>query len=45
VAQRIEESGSGRQYVVRVFVDVDRTPPEVVTVYRSSKIDKYRSGP
>jgi len=23
----------------------DRTPPEVVTVYRTSKMDKYRSEP
>ena len=30
-------------YLVRVFVDVDRTPAEVVTVYRTSNIDKYRS--
>lgn len=28
-------------YLVRVFVDVDRTPPEVVTVYRTSKLSKY----
>ena len=28
-------------YVVRVFVDIDRDPVEVVTVYRSSKIGKY----
>ena len=28
-------------YLVRVFVDVDRSPAEVVTVYRTSKIDKY----
>jgi hypothetical protein len=32
---------SGKRYLVRVFVDVDRQPPEVVTVYRTSKIDKY----
>jgi len=25
-----------------VFVDVDRSPAEVVTVYRSSRIEKYR---
>jgi hypothetical protein len=31
----------GREYIVRVFVDVDRRPAEVVTVYRTSKIDKY----
>ena len=31
----------GKLYLVRVFVDVDRDPPEVVTVYRTSKIAKY----
>ena len=30
-----------REYLVRVFVDVDRQPAEVVTVYRSSRIAKY----
>ena len=40
VAQRL----SGR-YLLRVFVDVDREPAEVVTGYRTSKIDKYRSRP
>ena len=28
-------------YLVRVFVDVDRKPADVVTVYRTSKIAKY----
>jgi hypothetical protein len=28
-------------YVLRVFVDIDRKPPYVVTVYRTSKIEKY----
>jgi len=28
-------------YLLRIFVDVDRNPAEVVTVYRTSKIDKY----
>jgi len=28
-------------YLLRVFVDVDRDPAEVVTVYRTSKIQKY----
>jgi hypothetical protein len=32
-------------YLVRVFVDVDRHPFEVVTAYRTSKIDRYRSLP
>ena len=26
---------------LRVFLDVDRDPPEVVTVYRTSKVGKY----
>jgi hypothetical protein len=30
-----------KTYLLRVFVDVDRQPPEVVTVYRTSKIKKY----
>ncbi|MGC8666549.1 MAG: DUF4258 domain-containing protein [Chthonomonadales bacterium] len=39
--ERVVEFG-GRPYLVRVIVDVDRTPAEVVTVYRTSKIEKYR---
>ena len=27
--------------VLRVFVDVDRSPPEAVTVYQTSKVEKY----
>jgi len=34
-----------KMYVVRVFVDVDRKPAEVVTVYRSSKVTKYWKEP
>ena len=30
-----------KTYLVRVVVDVDRSPPEVVTAYRTSKIEKY----
>lgn len=30
-----------RRYLIRVFVDVDRWPPEIVTVYRTSRIAKY----
>jgi hypothetical protein len=33
------------EHLLRVFVDVDRNPPELVTVYRTSQIDKYRSKP
>ena len=31
-----------RNYLLRVFVDVDRTPPEIVTAYRTSRLAKYR---
>ena len=31
----------GQTYLVRVFVDIDRVPPEVVTAYRTSKVEKY----
>jgi hypothetical protein len=30
-----------RTYLVRIVVDVDRRPAEVVTVYRTTKIAKY----
>jgi hypothetical protein len=30
-----------RTYLIRVIVDVDRRPPEVVTAYRTGKIAKY----
>jgi hypothetical protein len=33
----------GKTYLVRVFVDVDRDPPTVVTAYSTSKIGKYWS--
>ena len=36
---RVQEFGS--EYLVRVFVDIDRTPAEVVTAYRTSKVFKY----
>ena len=34
----------GRVFLLRVFVDVDRQPPEIVTVYRTSKVSKYWRG-
>lgn len=30
-----------KMYLVRVIVDIDREPAEVVTVYRTSRIAKY----
>ena len=38
---RIEAGKPLQKYLLRVFVDVDCEPPEVVTVYRTSKITKY----
>src|SRR2546422_14711 len=38
---RVEMDSPAKMYLVRVFVDVDRNPPEVVTVYRTSRISKY----
>jgi hypothetical protein len=34
-------SFGGKAYLVRVFVDVDRQPANIVTIYRTSKIEKY----
>lgn len=30
-----------RIYLLRIFVDIDIVPPYVVTVYRTSKVEKY----
>ncbi len=38
---RLELGDPSKIYLLRVFVDVDRQPPEVVTVYRTSKMGKY----
>jgi len=32
---------ANKTYLVRVFVDFDRNPPAVVTVYRTGNIAKY----
>jgi hypothetical protein len=39
--QRVTDPAEGKMYLLRVFVDVDRTPAEVVSVYRTSKVAKY----
>ena len=41
VVQRGAAIGS-RDYLIRVVVDTDRRPVEIVTVYRTSKVGKYR---
>jgi hypothetical protein len=38
---RLDFGEPPRLYLLRVFVDIDREPIEVVTVYRTSKIGKY----
>ena len=38
---RIELGEPSETYLLRMVVDIDRQPPEVVTVYRSSKVQKY----
>lgn len=42
---RVVVHGMIGKYLLRVFVDVDRTPAEVVTAYRTSKLDKYGKRP
>ena len=38
---RVRCGAQERTCLVRVFVDTERQPPEVVTAYRTSKIAKY----
>jgi len=38
---RVERGEPPTIYVLRVVVDIDREPSEVVTAYRSSKVQKY----
>lgn len=38
---RVQMDEPPKAYVIRVFVDVDRNPNEVVTAYRTAKVDKY----
>lgn len=38
---KISSGQPGKAFLIRVFVDVDRRPAEVVTAYRTSKIEKY----
>jgi len=38
---RFERGEYGRVYLLRVVVDVEREPAEVVTAYWTSKVEKY----
>jgi len=42
---RVVAQALSGNHLIRVFVDIDRTPPEVVTAYRTSQISKYRRQP
>ena len=41
VYQKVIEGLEGKKYLLRVFVDVDRKPVEIVSAYRTSKVGKY----
>jgi hypothetical protein len=41
---RVSMETPKRTYLVRVFVDVDRRPAQVVTAYRTSSVAKYWRG-
>ena len=41
ILQSRAKFGTSLVYLVRIIVDVDRVPPEVVTAYRTSRIMKY----
>jgi hypothetical protein len=38
---RVPMGDPQKAYLVRVFVDIDRTPCAIVTAYRTSRIEKY----
>ena len=41
---RVTWGTTSTTYLLRVFIDIDRQPPDVATVYRTSKIAKYWKG-
>ena len=41
---RVTWGPTATTYLLRVFIDIDRQPPAVVTVYRTSKLAKYEKG-
>ena len=45
ILQSLVESAHGTMYLLRVVVAVDKEPPVVVTVYRTTKIHKYWRAP
>ena len=41
VQAKFNRGAPPKLYLLRVFVDIDRHPPEVVTAYWTSKVEKY----
>ena len=41
VYQKVENEGNGKSYLYRVFVNSNKNPKLVKTVYRTSKTEKY----
>jgi len=39
--KRVAGPSEDKEYLLRVFVDVDRDPAEIVSAYRTSKVGKY----
>ena len=42
IYQSVFVGRDGKPYLLRVFVNRRSVPPRVITVYRTSKVDKYR---
>lgn len=38
---RVKYGAFPKEYLLRVFIDIEDVPPSIVTVYRTSKIEKY----
>jgi len=41
VLQDVVDLGDQKPYLLRIVIDADREPPEVVTAYITSKLKKY----
>jgi len=41
VYQKVQNEGNSKSYLYRVFVNSNKNPKLVKTVYRTSKIEKY----
>jgi len=41
IYQKLVAFGEDGNFLLRVFVNIVKFPPQVITVYRTSKLDKY----